>query len=60
MIQLQHSDPLRREMAAHYYTSAFIGALTWWLENDMVYSAEVFAQMLNQLTLPGLKEAFAE
>ena len=60
MIQLQHSDPLRREMAAHYYTSAFIGALAWWLENDMVYSAEAFAQMLNQLTLPGLKEAFGD
>lgn len=60
MIQLKHSDTLQREMAAHYFASAFIGALAWWLENDMVYSEEVFAQMLNQLTLPGLKEAFAE
>jgi AcrR family transcriptional regulator len=60
MIQLKHSDMLQREMAAHYYASAFIGALVWWLENDMIYPAEAFAQMMNQLTLPGLKEVFGE
>lgn len=59
MMQLKHSDTPRLELAAQFYTSAFIGALAWWLENDMVYSAEVFGQMMNQLTLPGL-QAFLE
>jgi hypothetical protein len=57
MIQLKHNDTLRLELAAHYYASAFIGALVWWLENDMVYTAETFGQIINQLTLPGLNEA---
>lgn len=59
MMRLKHRDTLRLELAAQFYTSAFIGALVWWLENNMVYSAEVFGQMINQMTLPGL-QAFLE
>lgn len=59
MMQLKHRDTPRLELAVQFYTSAFIGALVWWLENDMVYSAEVFGQMLNRMTLPGL-QAFLE
>jgi hypothetical protein len=55
MLQLKRSDALQLEMAAHYYASAFMGALAWWLENDMPCPAEAFGQMINQLTLPGLK-----
>jgi AcrR family transcriptional regulator len=58
MIQLKSGDLLRLEMAAHFYTHAFIGALIWWLENDLVYSTQEFGQVINQLTLPGLNEAF--
>lgn len=60
MIRLKHSDPRHLEMASHYYTSAFIGALAWWLNNDMVYPPEVLAQLINQLTLPGLNAAFGD
>jgi len=55
MAQRIQRDPLRTELAANFYASAFIGALVWWLENDMAYSPEVFGQMLNQLILPGLE-----
>lgn len=58
MIQVKHGDSTQLELVAHYYASAFIGALVWWLEHDGIYSAEEFAQMLNRLTLPGLKEVF--
>lgn len=57
MIQIKHGNAAQIEMAAHFYTSAFIGALMWWLENDMIYSAEEFSRQINRLTLPGL-EAF--
>ncbi len=58
MIQLKNNDAPRLEMAAHFYASAFIGVLGWWLANDMAYSAEELAQIINQLTLPGLKAVF--
>jgi AcrR family transcriptional regulator len=59
MMRLKRRDTTRLELAAQFYTSAFIGALIWWLENDRVYPAEVFGQMINQMTLPGL-QAFLE
>jgi AcrR family transcriptional regulator len=55
MIRLKHRDAPRLELAAQFYASAFIGALIWWLENDRPYPAEVFGQMINQMTLPGLQ-----
>lgn len=58
MLQIKSSDALQQEMAAHYYTSAFIGVVMWWLEKDVAYSAEEFAHWINQFTLPGLKQVF--
>jgi AcrR family transcriptional regulator len=55
MIHIKHGDAAQSEMAAHFYTSAFIGALTWWLEQNIIYSAEEFSQQINRLILPGLK-----
>lgn len=60
MIRLKQGDATRLDLAAHYYTSAFIGALIWWLESGMSYSTEEFAQLINQMTLPGLKAVFGE
>lgn len=60
MIQLRYGSPQQLELAAHFYTSAIIGALVWWLENDMPYTPGEFGQMLNRFTLPGLKAAFGE
>jgi AcrR family transcriptional regulator len=58
MLQHKRCDTHLLELATHYYASAFIGALVWWLEEDMVYSAEEVAQMINQLTLRGMDETF--
>lgn len=49
-------DKLRLEMVTHYYVSAFIGVLVWWLEKNRPYSVEEIGQLLRKLTLPGLKE----
>lgn len=60
MIQIRHRDTAQVEMAAHFYASAFIGALTWWLEHNTSYSAEEFSQQINRLTLPGLEAILAD
>lgn len=56
LIPHEKRDSLRLEMIVHYYVSAFIGVLIWWLEKDLPYSAEEVGQLLKQLTLPGLRE----
>jgi AcrR family transcriptional regulator len=58
MLQGKGGDAIHREMAVHYYASAFIGVLVWWVENNMSCPAKDFAQRLNEFTLPGLKTAF--
>lgn len=58
MIDFKQTDKDQIEMATHYYASAFIGVLEWWLANDMPYSAAELGQRINQLTLPGLEAAF--
>lgn len=60
MLELRCPDVQKQELAARFYTHAFIGALAWWLENDLPYSAEEFGQIINQFTLPGLKAAFGD
>lgn len=55
MLQLKLGDTAQIEMVAHFYTSAFIGALTWWLDHNIIYSAEELSQQINRLMLPGLK-----
>jgi AcrR family transcriptional regulator len=58
MIGREKSDTRGIEVATHYYTSAAMGVLEWWVDSDMVCSAEEAFQTLNQLTLHGLKEVF--
>ena len=60
MIQLKGGDSFELELAAHYYASAFIGALVWWLENDCACSAETLGQLINQFTLPGLNAVWGD
>jgi AcrR family transcriptional regulator len=60
MLRHNQDDPMQNEMAANYYASALMGAIIWWLESDRVCSAEMLAQMMNRLTLPGIKEAFGD
>jgi AcrR family transcriptional regulator len=58
MIGREKSDARGIEVATHYYASAAMGVLEWWVENDMACSAEEAFQTLNQLTLHGLKDVF--
>ncbi len=46
-----------RAVAIHYFISSFLALLTWWLDNDMPYSAEQMDQIFKTLTLPGFNSA---
>jgi AcrR family transcriptional regulator len=44
---------LESEIAAHYFVSAFMGILVWWIEKDMPCTAEEIDGLLKQLAIPG-------
>jgi AcrR family transcriptional regulator len=45
------------EILAHYLVSAFMSLLTWWLDNNLPYTAERMNDMFCQLTKPGVEAA---
>ncbi len=45
------------EIITHYVVSALLSLLTWWLDNDLPYSAEQMAQMFERLTRPAVAAA---
>jgi AcrR family transcriptional regulator len=46
-----------REILVHYVVSSFMALLTWWLDHDMPYTAERMEEILNTLTVSGLRNA---
>lgn len=42
------------DVLAHFLVSSLMALLTWWLDNDLPYSAERMSDMLRQLTEPGV------
>lgn len=42
------------EILSHYIASSFISMLTWWLDNDLPYSAEQMNEYYRQLVQPGV------
>lgn len=45
------------EIITHYVVSALLSLLTWWLDNDLPYTAEQMAQMFERLTRPAVAAA---
>lgn len=43
------------DILAHYLVSSFMSLLTWWLDNNLPYSAERMNDMFRQLTQPGVE-----
>jgi AcrR family transcriptional regulator len=52
----QASKQIPPEILAHYLVNAFISLLTWWLDNNLPYSAERMNEIFRQLTEPGVEE----
>jgi AcrR family transcriptional regulator len=44
---------LESEIAAHYFVSALMGILVWWVEKDMPCTVEEIDRLFRQLALPG-------
>ncbi|QQZ10082.1 TetR/AcrR family transcriptional regulator [Heyndrickxia vini] len=56
MAQMQPDDhklTVPREIAIRYIASAFLGVVTWWLENDMPYTPKHMATLLMRLAIKG-------
>jgi AcrR family transcriptional regulator len=47
---------LQIEIVAHYFVSAFIGVLRWWVEKDMPCTAEEMDKLFKQLSVTGFKD----
>jgi AcrR family transcriptional regulator len=50
-----NQNSLQTEIAAHYFTSAFIGTLRWWVDEDMPCTAEEMEKLVKQLSVTGFK-----
>ena len=46
------SGALEAEIAAHYFVSALMGILVWWVEKDMPCTAEEMDWLFRQLAIP--------
>jgi AcrR family transcriptional regulator len=46
---------LESEIAAHYFVSALMGILVWWVEKDMPCTAEEIDGLFRQLAMPGFR-----
>ncbi len=44
---------LESEIAAHYFVSALMGILVWWVEKDMPCTAEEIDRLFRELAIPG-------
>jgi AcrR family transcriptional regulator len=49
-----HESHVPMEIVVNFLGSAYLGTITWWLENDMPYEPEYLASQLMQLTEPGV------
>ncbi len=50
---------LESEIAAHYFVSALMGILVWWVETDMPCTAEEIDKLFRELAMPGFRHVLA-
>ena len=50
---------LESEIAAHYFVSALMGILVWWVEKDMPCTAEEIDKLFRELAMPGFRHVLA-
>lgn len=52
-------DSLESEIAAHYFVSALMGLLVWWVEKDMPCTAKEIDRLFRQLAIPSFGQVLA-
>src|SRR6266540_3495800 len=50
---------LESEIAAHYFVSALMGILVWWVETDMPCTAEEIDKLFRELAIPSFGQVLA-
>jgi AcrR family transcriptional regulator len=50
---------LESEIASHYFVSALMGILVWWVEKDMPCTAEEIDRLFRQLAIPSFGQVLA-
>ena len=55
LVSREKYGSLEAEIAAHYFVSALMGILVWWVEKDMPCTAEEMDKLFRQLAMPGFK-----
>ena len=53
------SGLLESEIAAHYFVSALMGILVWWVEKEMPCTANEIDKLFRQLAIPSFEQALA-
>jgi AcrR family transcriptional regulator len=52
------SPPVPMEVTTHHLVSSLLSLMTWWLDNNMPYSAERMDEIFRTLTAPAIEAAF--
>jgi AcrR family transcriptional regulator len=55
----QKYSSLESEIAAHYFVSALMGILVWWVEKDTPCTAEEIDTLFRELAIPGFRHVLA-
>ena len=53
LVSREKYGSLEAEIAAHYFVSALMGILVWWVGKDMPCTAEEIDRLFRQLAMPG-------
>ena len=52
------SPPVPMEITTHHLVNSLLSLMTWWLDNNMPYSAERMDEIFRTLTAPAIEAAF--
>ena len=59
LISSKKYNSLESEIAAHYFVSALMGLLVWWVEKNMPCTAEEIDRLFRELAVPGFRHVLA-
>lgn len=58
LMKNRKAPPVPVEITTHWLVSSLLSLMTWWLDNNMPYSAERMDEIFRQLTMPTIEAAF--
>ncbi len=57
LMKNRKAPPVPIEITTHWLVSSLLSLMTWWLDNNMPYSAEKMDGIYRKLTMPGIEVA---